>query len=111
MSLPGSLTTATLTGTYIDQTGGTESGTVTIPMPGRMVYDPPGTPADRRVIVGAPLTVSLTAGAFSQTLIRGDNAGLPGFAYTVTENIVGEPAKQVSFTLTGNLDVSQVDVD
>lgn len=111
MSLPGSLTTATLTGTYVSQTGTAEAGTVTIPMPARMVYDPPGTPADRRIIVGAPLTVSLTAGAFTTVLIRGDNTGLPSFAYTITENIVGEPAKQVSFTLTADLDVSQVDVD
>lgn len=111
MPLPASLQTATLTGTYITETGTARTGTVTIPMPARMVYDPPGIPADRRIIVGAPVTVSLTAGGFSQELIRGDNTGLPAFAYTVTETLTGEPAKQVTFTLTGDLDVSEVDVD
>lgn len=111
MPLPASLQTATLTGTYVDypDTDATPpAGQIHIPMPGRMVYDPPGVPADRCVIVGAPVTVPLSAGTFTTELIRGDNTGLPAFAYTVTETIVGRTTTTKTFTLTGDLDISEV---
>jgi hypothetical protein len=106
VSFPASLQLATLTGTYLNQEGNPEAGTVTIPYPSRMVYDP-GT-SDRCVIIGSPVVKSLVAGAFSQVLIRTDNTGLTPFEYTLTENILGEPAKQLTFELTGDLDVSEV---
>lgn len=108
MPLPASLQTATLTGTYVDEDGNAPAGQIHIPMPGRMVYDPPGVPADRRVIVGAPTALTLSAGTFSTELIRTDNSGLPVFEYTVTEIITGRTTTQLTFGLTGDLDISEV---
>lgn len=107
MPLPASLLTATLTGTYVTETGTAPAGQVHIPMPSRLVYNPVAAPSDRCVIIGAPVTEALSSGAFTTELIRGDNEGI-GFDYTITETIVGRTTTQLTFTLTGDLDVSEV---
>lgn len=93
MSLPVGLTTATITGTYIDVTGTAQAGSVSF-TPTSTVYDAAG----KAVLTETAVTAVLSAGVFTLGPIPcTDNAGLTpnGWAYTVSINVAGA---QTTFT-------------
>ena len=107
MPLPSNLTTITLTGTFLSNTGVPLSGTIAFLPPPELV-DPANA-----IMYSAPVTTTLDAsGHFSVSLICTDNGALlpVGWAYTVTEQIAGTRTYQIYLphTLGATADLSSV---
>ncbi len=103
MALPANIGTGTVVGFYIDSFGALAEGTVTFtPSPIR-VLDPTATPPT--TMLPRPVTVSLTEGAFTTTLVATDDTDLnpTGWTYEVTFNLRfggGSQVFQPSFSIS-----------
>lgn len=111
MTLPGTLTTLTVTGTY-DSAAGTAQAGVVVFTPSATVLDAAG----KVVITATPIPVALSGGSFSTVLPCTDNAGLvpPNWQYSAN---VAVPGAQQVFTFylphalggtAGTVDITQL---
>lgn len=99
MPLPGDIATIILTGTYLDMQGNARSGTITLAPSTPVLVD-----TTSSTVLGAiPVTVALTAGAFSVTLPCTSGLLPAGWLWQVTENVSGAPARSYAIALPSSL--------
>lgn len=100
MSLPGDITTITVTGTYRSATGTAAAGAVVF-TPSSMLTDITG----QVILTGAPINAPLIAGVFSVTLPCTDNVTIrpDGFKYLVNQAVGFTSAAQFAIALPSTL--------
>ena len=105
MALPGDIAVITLTGTYLDMQGNARSGTLTFTPSTPILVD-----SSSSTVLGAiPITVALSAGAFSLVLPCTSGLSPSGWVWGVTENVSGALARSYGIALPSTLG-STVDI-
>lgn len=108
--LPEYVDTVTVTGRYLTPAGEPLTGSLVWRAPGLITFDGPGAESD--VMLSGPVTVPLDAtGSFAVTLPATDAPGMDpiGWAYTVTEQLVGVASNR-SYSVLLPRDVPEVNL-